>query len=312
MKIQWCHALSFCLIFSGISYAQPKFIDAANVEQQCLVNDWTKAKLVSLKAHKFVVENSESRDALAIQLLSCLASPDPVLRDDIAFSGLSHWFRGEELSLHTTKQAFERLINVIQSDVDDEHGVYQAFAALVLSEVVRVDRVKPYLTDKQRLHVVNVTNQFFSSIKDYRGYDEKLGWRHQVAHSADVLLQLSLNKHINKSQLDSMLNTLAKQVNADGRHFYTYGEPKRIAMPVIYIMLRNEHTIDQWQTWLDNLTSPAPFPSWGDMYQSQQGLVKLHNTRAFLYAVYALIKSSKNERLVAMVPALEAAMKKVN
>ena len=33
------------------------------------------------------------------------------------------------------------------------------------------------------------------SVRDYRGFDAKQGWRHGVAHGADLLLQLSRNRH---------------------------------------------------------------------------------------------------------------------
>ena len=70
--------------------------------------------------------------------------------------------------------------------------------------------------------------------------------------------------------------------------------------------------MDDWQQWLTLITSPKPNKSWGDAYQNQQGLAKLHNTQSFLKALYALIKTSKNETLMAMVPPLEKALQTVN
>ena len=47
------------------------------------------------------------RQALAVELLDCLASPDPELRDELALDALSHWMRGR-LIAPTTLQTDAR------------------------------------------------------------------------------------------------------------------------------------------------------------------------------------------------------------
>lgn len=287
-------------------------IKATDVALQCFSEPWNKSALLRLKNDKFEVEDAQRKTALAKQLLFCLASSDPQFRDGIAFKALSQWLRADSFSPSVYQAMFTSLINILKGEVIDELGVYQPFVALVLSEVVRVDRVSPYLDNEQRQEVVDVISDYYRSIKDYRGFDENIGWRHSVAHSADVMLQLALNPKINKAQLDKMLHVLAKQINADGEHFYIYGEPKRIAMAVVYILLRKQHSVAEWENWLMDVSSHQPLSGWGDAYQSQLGLAKLHNTQRFLTVFYALIKASKNQTLIDLVPALEQALKRVN
>jgi len=301
----------FFLSLNVFGQEESLFIDANKVEQKCLSGGWNKTKFETLKNNNFAIQNQDTQQALALQLLSCLAHPDPVIRDEIAFSALSRWLRADSFNSTVYLTMFDKLINVLTNHVNDKHAVYKPFAALVLSEVVRVDRKSPYLNDAQRSQVVNIISNYFIAIDDFRGFDEKVGWRHNIAHSADVMLQLALNSKTDKQQLDQLLTALASQINADGQHFYIYGEPKRIAMPVIYIFLRKLHSLAEWEVWLEGITS-APLTSWGDAYKSQKGLAKLHNTQNFLNAFYILIHKSENPTLVSMIPALEKAIKTVN
>ncbi|WP_284242939.1 DUF2785 domain-containing protein [Thalassotalea insulae] len=298
-------------LLCSLTTSAGEIIDAQKVSVGCLSSLWNKDALVRLKKARFVVTEQQAKQQLAMQLLHCLASPDPQLRDEIAYSAISHWLRDNSFSPDVYLTMFEQLTSVLTAKVNDPYGVYQAFAALVLSEVVRVDRKHPYLSDTQRQKVVTTITQYFTEIEDYRGFDSEFGWRHNIAHSADVMLQLALNPAMNKAQLLQMLAALKRQVVAGNNHFYIYGESKRIAMPVIYLFLRQELTIEQWQTWLEQLSQAKPFDNWQAVYQSQQGLAKLHNTRQFLYALYQLISDSHHKRLQAMMPALEQALKAI-
>ena len=307
--------LSFSMMYftSTTSTANEKItINAAQVAEKCESSHWNKAKLLAIKEQDFLLDNVEKKRVLAKQLLNCLASPDPILRDNIAFTGLSQWLRANDFDAEFYQQMYTSLLNVIEAEVKDENAVYQPFAMLMLAEVARVDRKSPFFTDNQRNHLVNVGSEFLQSIDDYRGYDSTIGWRHSVAHTADLMLQLSLNPAIKKPHLDQMLKAISTQIVAKNNHSYIFGEAKRLAMPVIYIFLNDVLTIEEWQVWLSNITSATPLETWGEAYSSQLGLSKLHNTQSFLFAFYALIKNSKNERLSNMVPALEQAIKKVN
>nr|WP_241242362.1 DUF2785 domain-containing protein [Thalassotalea sp. G2M2-11] len=303
--------LVICTVLSSQHSVAQQVINASEVSAQCLSPKWQKRQLMQLKANSFQPLKLAQKQQLMMQLLNCLAHPDPELRDGIAFTAISQWLRNEQFDRQVYLSMFEHLLSVLSAQVIDEYNVYQSFVALMLSEVVRVDRLTPYLTEQQRQQLVDVISSYYTSIRDYRGFDRQIGWRHGVAHSADVMLQLALNQAVNQTLLSQMLTTLKQQVIASNEHFYIYGESKRIAMAVVYILLRDVHSISQWQTWVNDISSPAPFAQWNEVYQSQQGLAKLHNTQQFLYAIYSLIKPSDNKRLQALVPTIEQAIKLV-
>jgi len=270
---------------------------------QCTDN-FSQGALQTLKQDKFVIKSSEQRNQTAEKLLLCLGHQDPKVRDDIVYAATSEWLRGNLLAPATVKKMFNSLLDILLQASQDSHNFTQPFAALVLSEVLRVDRINPYLTDDELQKAINVTTSYMGNITDYRGFDDTQGWRHAVAHTADVFLQLSLNKKLSKVQLDQLLDALKSQVSPQSLHFYVFGEPKRLAMAFIYIVLRGEHTQQQLLNYLDRVASPAPFTDWQSVYGDQKGLAKLHNTRSFIYSIFAISAQSDNPLLQAIKPKL--------
>jgi hypothetical protein len=49
-------------------------------------------------------------------------------------------------------------------------------------------------------------------VRDYRGFDTAEGWRHGVAHGADLALQLVLNPAVDKPQIERLLAAVGRQV----------------------------------------------------------------------------------------------------
>jgi hypothetical protein len=204
---------------------------------------------------------------------------------------------------------FAHLMKDFGAKIRDDHGVYQPFVALMLAELARADRKSPFLSDEQRRQLVAKSTDYMANINDYRGFEDDFGWRHNVAHSADIFLQLALNQATTKAQLTSMLKAIGLQVLPKNGHFYIYGEPKRLATALLYIFLQNQHNEQDWQNWLKTYITPSPITDWKLSYSSQLGLAKRHNARAFLAAIFVLIADSKNEQLKMLKPALVDSLK---
>lgn len=274
------------------------------IAQQCYSEKWSKQALIELAKQNLDIEKESERNELALQLINCLAVPESEIRDGIAFTGLSKWLRANKLSSKIIRSLFAQLIENFGNEIQDENGVYQPFVALVLSELARVDRKSPYLSDSQRELLVTKSTNYMAGITDYRGFDDVVGWRHNVAHTADIFLQLALNPAIDKAQLSRLLDAIGQQVIPQQPHFYIYGESERLAMPLLYIFMQKQHTEEDWQNWLQRYISPAPLKNWNQAYASQQGLSKLHNAKAFLGAILVLIIDSENAQLLMLKPGL--------
>ncbi|MBU2894189.1 DUF2785 domain-containing protein [Colwellia sp. D2M02] len=281
-----------CCTFTFLSY-----LPSSNASStSCVTKEFSSLKLYQLQKKQFSVKDNAQRNELALQLSQCLAHSDPTIRDSIAFSALSQWLRNDELDTPTRSSLFHTLIDVLIT-TKGTSALHKSFAVLTLSELARSDRKSSFLNNNQRELLIKSTTTYIISLDDYRGFDEIIGWRHGVAHSADLFMQLSLNPQTTKSQLDQMLMALTAKITADNNHFYIYGEPRRLARATLYILYRDLHSNEELKVWFNNVSSPAPFNQWGDVYISQPGLAKLHNTRAFISELFILSQESKNKSI---------------
>ncbi len=268
-----------------------------------------RASLEALKAAKFEILEDTRRQSLAKALLPCLASADPLLRDGVAFEAYSTWMRANLLDQPTRVELLNRLRLMLQPEPRDSGGFRQPFAALVLSEVARTVRLAAWMTAEHRGQLVDDAAHYLQSVSDYRGFDARDGWRHGVAHSADLVTQLVLNPAVDRASMDRLLAAVAAQVAPPGEHAYVDGESERLARPVLFAAKRGLHSTDDWQKWLMAVASPAPLPDWGAAYQSRAGLAKRHNLQAFLHALYVHARESGDAGMQALVPGLQAVFK---
>ncbi|MGW8389467.1 DUF2785 domain-containing protein [Pseudoduganella sp. HUAS MS19] len=234
------------------------------------------------------VGDSKQRQLLALRAASCLASPDPVERDELAFAALQSWMRADKLDIDTVQELRTRLAAQLQAP--DPLGFARPFAALVLADVARVDRIRPYLSTEQRAQLVGAATGYLRGVSDYRGFDEKQGWRHGVAHAADIMLQLSLNPALGRAEHEQILAAIASQAAPPGEHFYHYGEGERLMAAVFYLSRTRTMECGDWGAWFARL---AAAPAAAGTQQSV--LARRHNLNGFLQPLYINISESKDE-----------------
>ena len=292
------------MLLLGLCQAAP----AAPTGSICPPQGWTRESLQSLKQAGFKLADDARRNQLALALLECLGDPDPLIRDGLAFEANSAWLRGNQLDQRTRVLALQRLLPRIAPEAADEAGFLQTFSALVLAELARADRKAPYLSGAQRQQLLDAAARYLSSVTDYRGYDAREGWRHGVAHGADLLMQLSLNPALDKAQLDQLLAAVRRQVAPAGEHFYVYGEPERLARPLLFTAMRGLHSPAEWKAWFADVANPAPLANWNEAFLSNPGLARRHNTFAFLLVLHAQLSASENPKLRELLPEVSAAL----
>lgn len=261
-----------------------------------------RAELDALKTAQWALPDDAPRNRLARALTACLGDPDPTLRDGIVFEGLQHWLRAKQLTPETMRVLAADL--EAQLTAADPQGFRRPFAALVLSEVARADRIEPDLDAAARSRLLDSAIAYFTIVRDYRGFDEREGWRHGVAHSADLMLQLSLNPAFGKPELERIMAAIASQVSPNG-HFYTYGEPERLARPIIFMAQRGLVSEEEWTRWFAQFI-PAQNEN---LFASQAGLARRHNVNAFLYSAWLNAKLSETTADDVLLPGAEAAIR---
>lgn len=213
-------------------------------------------------------------------LIACLADPDPLARDDFAFTTLAKAMRSGGFPAALVQRAHTKLLAMLADDRTDPHGVRKPFAIIALAEVARYDRVNILLSPTERSALAATATAYLRDVTDYRGYVEGEGWRHGVAHGADLMMQLALNPDLHPDDAAKMLDAIAVQVAPSGGHSYVHGESRRLTRPVLLLAASGKVGDDQLATFFKQL-KPDDSPRWREPYGSLAGLAALHNSRAF-------------------------------
>lgn len=242
----------------------------------------------------------KATDAALDALLACLADPDPAVRDGFAFTLWFEGLRGKHLSESGLRHAAVRLSAILAAP-DDAAGFRRPFAALALSEVARADRIDAFLTDAE-LHALAETGAgYLRGVTNYRGFSESEGWRHGVAHGADLMLQLALNPRLARADADLLLGAIAAQVEPHAVVFYHYGEPGRLARPVLFLARRTDIDDAAWAAWFEALAADGA-PRRQPPFTSDAKLAAVHNATAFAQAVYIAAAESQDPQIRRLAP----------
>lgn len=264
------------------------------------------AQLQALKATDFELQQGGDREALAFGLVACLGDPDPAIRDGIAYEALAHWLRADAFDVDVLRRLRDRLQALLVEP--DPDGFRQPFAALVLSEVARTDRIRAWMSPGERLAMVRAAAAWVSGVRDYRGFDPRAGWRHGVAHGADWLMQLALNPALDRIQADAIIAAVAAQAMPASGHAYVFGEPERLARPLLFVAGHGFHDDDEWAAWLSARRADLGPPHYGDI----AWLARRHDLMALLRVLYVEASQSEDPDIARLQPLLAQALRELS
>jgi hypothetical protein len=275
---------------------------AASEHVPCPPAGHTVDSLHALQTKQFNIDDDHARDQLALGLLACLGHRDPQLRDAIALTAISQWLRAKQLSQATRDDLRQWLLEHLNASLPStDQGFQQPFVALVLSEVVRADRLDASWDSSTLATVLDAALQYVAAVRDLRGFDTQDGWRHGVAHGADLLLQLAVHRGTDAIAHRRILQVLAGAARPAQTHFYIYGESQRLARPALLIAERKTLSAADWSSWLAQISQPPAGSSWADSYNSQSALALRHNVSGVLHALLAGSHAIKDPALTALV-----------
>src|SRR5262249_42087264 len=140
--------------------------------------------------------------ALAQELSVYLASPDPELRDDLAYSILTAWIvRRQQFSAGELLQLEAEWTSNLSSAIGENgtDSVFKrSFSALCLASLAERELKTPFLGEPGYRRLLDSALRYLDNEKDLRGFDAGKGWIHSTAHTADLLAALAANPRFTK------------------------------------------------------------------------------------------------------------------
>ncbi|MFE9421522.1 DUF2785 domain-containing protein [Kitasatospora sp. NPDC006697] len=212
-------------------------------------------------------------EQVADTLADLLTSPDPAIRDDQAYTALAQWTREGRLDT-----VLPRLGDAAADRLTHPEVQARTFAPLVL-RCVLARGVSP--ENAERWYPAFAA--WYPAEPDTRGWDDRLGWLHAVAHGADAAAAFATAL---PHRAPDLLDLCAHRICAPGATSrYVQLEDARLARAITGIL----HTPDLPEPaalgWLDHLVTalegggPGPVPVWAfNIFATLQAL-HLHLTR---------------------------------
>lgn len=212
----------------------------------------TRDQWIALARGGFAVPEGASAGALLQEMAPLLASPDPALRDEVAYGAAERWILRDRL---VAPDELRRLIARWSAMLDDGLGTSgddrlygRSFAALCLSIAAARDVAAPFLDDREAHVLADRLFDYLARERDLRGFDATSGWMHAIAHTADAFKFLARGRHWAPANLPRLLALMsAKAGEVDG--VFQWGEPQRIGFALAAAVRRDDAdvaAVDRW------------------------------------------------------------------
>jgi hypothetical protein len=249
-----------------------------------------------IPANDYAIPEGESLPALTGELLNYLGSPDPELRDEFTLPILGYWMHRGLYTPDELRAMITQLTGNLRAGLGEagsDSAFLRSFSALFLAELVNYDNKHPFLEKPEALDLLNKALVYLSAENDMRGYEPVKGWVHPTAHTADLLMVLACNRHLDKKELERILNGIAAKLIHSDTGIYLYNEDERLVMAVIAALRRDLLAMSFLQKWLDSFVHPDG-KTWEKAHVSEQGQRAFYNVKTFLRSFYILLDKVEN------------------
>jgi uncharacterized protein DUF2785 len=243
------------LAVSGLLFSFT-LLTAAEAWQARSTTSHSREFWLSIVKHNGAVPEGESVLGLARELSSLLGSPDPELRDDIAYSILDAWIvRQRRLSTSELLVLLDEWSANLRKGLGEsgtDSVLKRSFSALCLASLAEYDLRSSFLDESHYRALLADALAYLKGERDLRGFDAAKGWIHSTAHTADLLKPLASNALFTKNDQQTVLAAISEKLSS-AREVYTQGEQGRLAQTVVAIVKRSDFDGAAFDGWLAQL-----------------------------------------------------------
>jgi len=243
--------------------------------------------------NRYALPAGEAAYPLARELSAALASPDPELRDGLAYEILARWiadpqrFSPEEL--RSLAEEWGRNLGAGIGEKEGDAVFRRSFSALCLAELAKRDLAKPFLGADGYRSLLARALEYLGREEDLRGFDARKGWIHATAHTADLLASLAGNPLFTRADQAALLEAAGKRLRSP---VFTYGEQDRLAHAVAALVAREDFDQEAFAGWLAEMDR-GDLLVWREFPPQLDLLWRYENSTYFLEALAAQLAPSE-------------------
>jgi hypothetical protein len=225
-----CLALAFAISATASASAQPG-------------QPRTRDAWIALAKSGFALPADARAVDVLVELNPLLASTDPVLRDDVAFSAAERWIvregRLQPAELKQLQQLWIRNLDDGIGAANADSVFKRSFSMLSLSLIAQRDLAAPFLEAAEVDAFYDRALTYFRDERDLRGFDATRGWMHTVAHTSDTLKFLVRNPKLPGARASQLFGAVRAKVESADTVF-TWGENDRMALALQSAVRRDD------------------------------------------------------------------------
>src|SRR5215211_7218272 len=176
--------------------------------------DMTRAYWSHVKASGLAVPDDRPLAELTTELTTMLGSPDPQIRDGLAYPTLSTWIDRvvyDELIVGLG-DGMAAGLTVGLGEVGTDSVFRRTFSVLVLAECLDRDNQEGLVPAAKVLDWGDRIASWYLRERDVRGFVPGKGWAHAVAHGADAITVLARSSHFGRNELTVLLDVIGDRV----------------------------------------------------------------------------------------------------
>jgi len=195
------------------------------------------------------VESAAPTPELVTQVSAALRSPDPAERDERAYTVLARWV--PELDPASRRALGDEMAERF----GDPEVQARTFAPLILAKIVQSGTYDPAW--------LAAFTDWYPGEQDLRGWDDRLGWLHAVAHGADLLAAFG---RCPEADPVPMLDLAVRRLLTPTSYLFAAMEDDRLGYALALTLTREELTERQSVAWLEPVAAdfaagrPGPVP----------------------------------------------------
>lgn len=251
-------------------------------------------------------EKSESHIIEA--MMEHIGSTDPELRDQLIYSS---FFR------LINKLNHEKLIELLELSLSNsflfkgigENGTdtvfTRTFTSLLIALILYRDNQDDFLPQRTILKVKDALINYLNEENDLRGYVPEKGWAHSIAHVADAIDELVMNKKCPSEFYQEILETLCRKMFSSAS-VYIHDEDERLITPLM-AMIEHGLPVETVESIIDHL--PLKLKEQREQINFENYMFLLANTKTFLKSFY--IKSIGKTKLLPLQESIVTVLNKI-
>jgi hypothetical protein len=190
---------------------------------------------------------------LLTEMNPLLSSPDPVLRDEVAYSAAERWIlRDRRVAPAQLRELMKQWATNLENglgEVGDDRVFSRSYSALCLSVIAASDLDAPFLAPAEARAFFDRLLDYFQRENDLRGFDPARGWMHSVAHTSDALKFLARNPKLAAGTDTRLLAAVRAKIESTTTVF-NWGENDRMALALQSAVRRDDADAAALEAWV--------------------------------------------------------------